>query len=143
VSEWTVWADGSGTTGGPAGIGYVARNGSRETSGSLALRNATNQQAELLAAAYALHCLPEGSTVKLISDSQYLVLGWNEFPNRKRKKNLDHWRRLELAAARHREVTFEWTRGHVGTWGNEEADRLAGEARSAALTLPPCETEEG
>lgn len=131
MSDWTVYADGSGTTGGPAGIGYFARNGSRETSGSLPLRDATNQQAELLAAAYALHCLPEGSTVKVVSDSEYLVLGWNE--GRKRKKNVAHWFRLELAVARHREVTFEWTRGHVGTPGNEEADRLAGEARRDAL----------
>ena len=132
MSRWTVWADGSGTTGGPAGIGFVARNGKERMEGSLALRDATNQQAEILAAAYALVQLPEDSTVELVSDSQYLILGWNDYPKRKRKANLAHWDRLIRAVARHREVTFKWTRGHVGTWGNEEADRLAGEARLEA-----------
>lgn len=130
----TVWTDGSGTTGGPAGIGFYAITDELEGTieGSLALSNATNQQAELLAAAYALNELPAESHVTLISDSEYVVLGWNEYPRRKRKRNLDHWARLQIAAARHRSVTFEWTRGHAGTEGNERADKLAGSARREA-----------
>lgn len=135
--SWTVWTDGSGTTGGPAGIGYYAvcneYGHSGTHTGSLPVPNATNQQAEILAAAFALHELPAGSEVAIVSDSEYLVLGWNEYPRRKRKKNLAHWARLERAAERHAAVTFEWTRGHVGTEGNETADRLAGEARREAM----------
>lgn len=128
----TVFADGSGTTGGPAGIGYVAFDGDvPHSEGSLPLRNATNQQAELLAAAYALHNLPAGSEIVLVSDSEYVVKGWNE--KRRRRKNLAHWQRLEIAVARHRVVTFVWTRGHNGTAGNERADELAGAARRQAL----------
>lgn len=129
-----VWTDGSGTTGGPAGIGFYAIADEIEgtITGSLALDNATNQQAEILAAAFALHELPEGSTVTVVSDSEYLVLGWNEYPRRKRKANLRHWARLERAVARHESVSFEWTRGHAGTDGNEHADRLAGAAREIA-----------
>jgi ribonuclease HI len=144
----TVWTDGSGTTGGPAGIGYVAFADEIEGAilGSLPLRNATNQQAEILAVALALHELPGRSTVTVVSDSEYVVLGWND-PRRLllwktngwRKAsggpvaNVAHWQRLLRAAERHASVTVEWTRGHVGTDGNERADRLAGQARATAL----------
>lgn len=146
----TVWTDGSGTTGGPAGIGWwaIADELDGTLCGSLPLPNATNQQAEILAVALALHELPEGSDVTVISDSEYVVLGWNE-PNRLRLwqtngwrkasggavANVRHWERLLLAAARHRSVRVEWTRGHVGTDGNEMADKLAGQARAAAKAL--------
>lgn len=141
--SWTVWTDGSGTTGGPAGIGFYAECDPSEDApshpftGSLPLRDATNQQAELLAAAFALHDLfelcGEPQDVTVVSDSEYLVRGWNEYPARRRKKNLAHWARLTCAAARHRSVVFKWTRAHVGTAGNEEADRLAGDARQQAI----------
>src|ERR1700751_1974024 len=59
----------------------------------------TNNRMELLAAIIGLESLPVGSIVTLYSDSQYLVntftKGW------KRKKNVDLWKRLDAAAARH------------------------------------------
>lgn len=125
----TVWVDGSGTTGGPAGIGFYATWGELVAEGNLSIANATNQQAELLAAAWALHTLPR-SDVTVISDSEYVVKGWNE--RRRRRANVRHWERLERAVSRHRSVTFEWTRGHAGTHGNERADELARAARLAA-----------
>jgi ribonuclease HI len=130
-----VYTDGSGTTGGPAGIAYVALGDgiALVKEGSLSLDRATNQQAEILAAAFALHEIEPGPTIQIISDSEYLVKGWNEYPKRKRKKNLAHWARLTAAVEKHRSVTFSWTRGHRGTPGNERADKLAGEARRAAL----------
>jgi ribonuclease HI len=144
MMNWTVWTDGSGQRGGPAGVGFYAEgDGGAPFTGSLPLADATNQQAEILAAAYALHQLPEGSVVKLISDSEYVVRGWNEYiPMWRRNgwlkkdggvpKNLAHWRRLAEAVERHMLVSFEWVEGHTGIYGNEEADRLAGEARQAA-----------
>jgi ribonuclease HI len=140
-----VWSDGAGTTGGPAGVGFVAVSGGHRLSGSRSLRNATNQQAELHAAIHALEQLPAGSTVLLVSDSRYLVTNWNEHLRewklrgwRRRGSNaapvnLGLWQRLEEAVGRHLAVNFEWTKGHAGTEGNEEADRLAVEARSRAL----------
>jgi ribonuclease HI len=137
---WTVWTDGSGTTGGPAGVGFYAicdddAFGEGTFTGSLSLPNATNQQAELLAAAFALHsltelCQGEQQDVTVVSDSEYVVKGWNE--QRRRKANVAHWQRLDRAVAEHRSVTFMWTRGHAGTEGNEEADRLARVAREEA-----------
>jgi ribonuclease HI len=144
--SWKVWADGSGTTGGPAGIGFVAlAEYGAEMSGSLPLRNATNQQAEILAAAYALTKIPERSIVTVISDSEYVVKGWNEYLPQWRAKgwrkksggtpaNMRHWQRLIEAVELHLDVSFLWTRGHAGTHENELADRLAGEARRLALT---------
>jgi ribonuclease HI len=43
--------------------------------------------------------------------------------------NLAYWQRLLRAVAKHETVVFSWTRGHVGTVGNETADKLAGKAR--------------
>ena len=151
--EWVVHTDGSGTTGGPAGIAFVARRGGELIEDSLPLASATNQQAEILAAVYALHRLPAGSAVTVVSDSEYLVKGWNEYlPDwrsrgwRKRTggtpKNTAHWRRLIEAAERHESpVTFSWTRGHAGTLDNERADVLAVLARQAAIAgalTPTC-----
>lgn len=140
-----VYTDGSGTTSGPGGIAYVAldENGAFIQEESLPLREATNQKAEILAAAYALHRLPGGSEIKIISDSEYLVKGfhewlpaWLENGWRKRSggraKNQAHWQRLHDAAQRHIVVAFEWCEGHAGIEWNERADVLAGQARAVA-----------
>ena len=69
---WELDRDGSGTTGGPAGAGVAAyREGRLEFSNGFPLEDATNQQAEILAAALALLRIPERSRVVLHSDSKY------------------------------------------------------------------------
>jgi ribonuclease HI len=86
------------------------------------LGNATNQQAEIAAAAVGLENLKEPCRVHLLSDSRYVVetMGgtW------KKKTNHDWWRRLEKAASRH-QIEWEWTRGHAGHEIQEAADDLA------------------
>lgn len=145
VASFIVWTDGSGTTGGPAGIAYVGIGDDGIFEASIPVQNATNQQAEILAAAFALHALPAGSVVTVVSDSEYVVKGWSD-PDRlplwrtngwKKKSGGDvanprHWQRLVEAADRHREVSFEWIRGHDGNDQNERADALAKEARQTA-----------
>jgi ribonuclease HI len=71
-------------------------------------------------------------TVLVISDSEYVVLGVQN-PTRKRNANVDLWIGLDEAIRKHTVVEFMHTRGHAGDPGNEEADRLAGEFRRAAL----------
>jgi ribonuclease HI len=92
------------------------------------LGSATNQQAEIAAAALGLENLKEPCRVHLVSDSRYVVetMGgtW------KKKTNHDWWRRLEKAASRH-QIKWEWTRGHAGHEIQETADDLA--RRIAAL----------
>jgi len=142
-----VYTDGSGTTGGPAGIAFVAFASDApdtQIESALPLESATNQQAEILAAAYALHTLPPAKLVTIWSDSEYLVKGWNQYlpqwlKNDWRRasggqaKNIAYWQRLLRAAGRHETVSFQWLRGHDGHEHNERADKLAGEARRMAL----------
>jgi ribonuclease HI len=86
------------------------------------LGHATNQQAEIVAAALGLESLREPCQVHLFTDSRYVV---ETMSGRfRRKANPDWWRRLDQAAARH-EVVWEWTRGHVGHLVQEAADRAA------------------
>jgi ribonuclease HI len=86
------------------------------------LGKATNQQAEIAAAAVGLEALREPCRVHLLTDSRYVV---ETMSGRfKRKANHDWWQRLDKAAGRHK-VTWEWTRGHVGHLIQEAADRAA------------------
>jgi ribonuclease HI len=98
---------------------------------------ATNQRAEILAAAFALENLKEPCTVTLRSDSKYVVETMSG--NFKRKTNLDCWQRLDDAASMHT-VSYEWVRGHAGDPLQEAADKLArntaklGDATDVMLT---------
>lgn len=83
---------------------------------------ATNQQAEIVAAAIGLETLRESCDVDLFTDSRYVV---ETMSGRYRKKtNHKWWQRLDEAASRHR-VNWRWTRGHVGHLLQETADATA------------------
>ena len=86
------------------------------------LGNATNQQAEIAAAAIGLESLKERCDVTLMSDSRYVIetMGgtW------KRKTNHEWWRRLDAAAERHH-IKWAWVKGHDGHIVQEVADDLA------------------
>lgn len=86
------------------------------------LGKATNQQAEIAAAAIGLESLKEPCDVHLFTDSRYVVETMNG--RFRRKANLPWWERLDKAAARHR-VRWEWTRGHAGHLLQEAADNAA------------------
>src|ERR1700674_6075317 len=86
------------------------------------LGKATNQQAEIAAAALGLEALSEPCLVRLHTDSRYVVETMcGRF---RRKTNHEWWKRLDKAAARH-EVRWEWTRGHDGHVIQEAVDRGA------------------
>lgn len=86
------------------------------------LGRATNQQAEIAAAAIGLEALREPCDVKLFTDSRYVV---ETMSGRfRRKANLPWWERLDRAAKKHT-VHWEWTRGHVGHLLQEAADNAA------------------
>lgn len=86
------------------------------------LGQATNQQAEVAAAALGLESLLEPCRVHLFTDSRYVV---ETMSGRfRRKTNHEWWQRLDTAAARH-EVKWEWTRGHDGNLVQEAADKAA------------------
>jgi ribonuclease HI len=86
------------------------------------LGSATNQQAEIAAAAIGLESLKEACDVTLLSDSRYVVetMGgtW------KRKTNHDWWQRLDKASAKHT-IKWQWIKGHNGHEVQEIVDKLA------------------
>lgn len=91
---------------------------------------ATNQQAEIVAAAIGLEALRESCAVDVFTDSRYVVETMKG--NFRRKTNIDWWNRLDRATSRHR-VNWQWTKGHDGHHIQETADatarRIAAEER--------------
>jgi ribonuclease HI len=86
------------------------------------LGKATNQQAEIAAAALGLEALKESCQVRLHTDSRYVVETMcGRF---RRKANHEWWKRLDNAASRH-EVEWRWEQGHAGHLVQEAADRAA------------------
>lgn len=86
------------------------------------LGHATNQQAEIAAAALGLEALSEPCVVRLFTDSRYVVETMcGRF---RRKTNHEWWKRLDNATNRH-QVEWLWERGHAGHLIQEAADRAA------------------
>ena len=83
---------------------------------------ATNQQAEIAAAAVGLEALRQPCQVSIFTDSRYVVETMNG--RFRRKANLPWWERLDKAAAAHK-IRWEWTRGHAGHLLQEAADSAA------------------
>jgi ribonuclease HI len=92
------------------------------------LGSATNNQAEIVAAAIGLETLKEPCDVSLYTDSQYVVQ--TQLGNYRQKTNREFWERLRKAADRHR-VKWFWTRGHANDPVQEEVDRAARRIASA------------
>jgi len=129
----TIYTDGacSGNPG-PGGYGVVLLSGNHRKELSEGFRLTTNNRMELLAAIKGLEALKrDGITVRLYTDSQYLVnavnKGWVFEWERKRfakKKNQDLWKRF-LEVYRRHQVTLTWVRGHNNNPENERCDMLA------------------
>ena len=83
---------------------------------------ATNQQAEVAAAALGLEQLREPCRVTVMSDSRYVV---ETMSGRfRRKSNHDWWARLDKASARH-QIKWQWLKGHAGHVAQEAVDKAA------------------
>lgn len=86
------------------------------------LGEATNQQAEIAAAALGLSSLREPCRVRVVTDSRYVV---ETMAGRfRRKSNLEWWQKLDEASRPH-QVAWEWAKGHAGHVIQEAADRAA------------------
>ena len=126
---------------GPGGYGCVlravdARGNVHERELSGGYRLTTNNRMELMGVIAGLEALRYPCTVRVITDSQYVVRaftdGWVEgwlsrgwkTAGRQPVKNVDLWQRLLRAKEPHT-VTFEWVRGHAGHPENERCDSLA------------------
>ena len=120
---------------GPGGWGVVFRfrNTEKELWGGEAAT--TNNRMELTAVIRGLEALTRPSRVRVYTDSQYVQKGISEWihswkrrgwrtADKKDVKNVDLWKQLDEAAARHA-VEWHWVRGHAGHPENERADALA------------------
>ncbi len=120
---------------GPGGWGALLIAGKRRKTMHGGDPETTNNRMELTAAIEALNALNGPRSVRLYTDSKYVMHGINDWmPNwkyrgwktaaRKPVKNKDLWQALDDAQGRH-EIEWIWVKGHDGDPGNEEADALA------------------
>ncbi|HEV7397714.1 MAG TPA: RNase H family protein [Pyrinomonadaceae bacterium] len=126
MKQVTVFCDGSSLGNGredmrAAAVALLGYRGHWRCFGEY-LGSATNQQAEVAAAAIALENLREPCRVHLHSDSRYVIETMSG--RYRRKANLNWWARLDKAAAPHN-VTWEWVKGHAGHVVQEAADKAA------------------
>lgn len=139
---FTVYTDGSclGNPG-PGGVGIVVLKDSVEIGRfSFGEKYTTNNRMELLAAmsgiAYVKETYGYDSTIKVMSDSQYVVKGMTEWRHGWKKKNwkgckanLDLWQQIDVLG---NDCQYEWVRGHNKDYYNEIADDLAQAAAQEA-----------
>ncbi len=140
MNSVTIYTDGASSGNpGPGGYAAVIIDGRRRREISGGFRLTTNNRMELFAAITGLEALAGSRSVRLYSDSQYLVESlnqgwvqtWKSKGWRKTKKervpNADLWQRLLTLLERH-QVVFRWVEGHSGEPLNERANWLAQKA---------------
>jgi ribonuclease HI len=120
---------------GPGGWGVLLRYGDVEKELCGGEANTTNNRMEMLAVISGLEALKRASTVRITTDSQYVLKGITEWmvgwkargwktAAKQPVKNVDLWQRLDAALATH-SVEWKWVKGHAGHEENERADQLA------------------
>jgi ribonuclease HI len=148
LSEVDVFTDGAcrGNPG-PGGWAAILRYRATEKELSGFAPDTTNNRMEMTAAIEGLEALKRPCRVRLYSDSQYLrdgitkwIEGWKRrgwrTADKQPVKNIDLWKRLDAAAARHT-VSWIWVRGHSGHPENERADALARARAAEAVEEQP------
>lgn len=139
MTEVEIYTDGA-CRGNPGPGGWaallIAGTERKELSGAEA--ETTNNRMELMAAISALSALRRRCSVKLYTDSKYVLQGLTEWlPQWKARgwktaarapvKNKDLWELLDTAASA-QDIEWIWVKGHSGHEGNEFVDALANRA---------------
>ena len=135
MAKIDIYTDGA-CSGNPGKGGYgvvVYKDGESIDKFSKGFINTTNNRMELMACIAGIRKYKGEGDITVITDSEYVKKGITEWidnwknnnwiaSNRKPVKNKDLW--IELDSIK-KDVEWEWTRGHIGNEGNEEADSLA------------------
>jgi ribonuclease HI len=144
---FTIWTDGSALPQNPGRGGYAAiiiNNASREEKVITGCyKHTTNNRMEAMAIINAIISCPDGSFIKVLSDSKYVINslqkwipGWKRNGWRKKEgelcKNVDLWEKY-LNERGKRKVTFEHVHGHAGIKYNEKVDEIANNIASAQI----------
>jgi ribonuclease HI len=134
--EVTLYTDGAcrGNPG-PGGWGVVLQYGTTRKTLCGGDPATTNNRMELTAVIRGLQALSRKCSVKVVTDSKYVIQGITEWmPNWKQRGwrtaakkpvlNSELWMLLDELVAQHA-VQWEWVKGHSGHPENELADQLA------------------
>lgn len=147
----TAYTDGSCLRSGAGGWGAVIldQGDERELSGGEA--GTTNNRMEMMAAIATLISISPERPVKIITDSEYLMMGvekylasWKAKSWRKADggpvKNIDLWKQID-SLLQGRSVKWAWVKGHSNDKYNDWADRLATtESKKIQDRMPQTET---
>ena len=123
---------------GPGGWGALLRFQGVEKEISGAEEETTNNRMELLAAITGLRALKERHRVRLVTDSQYLQKGMENWLDNwirrgwktaagKGVLNRDLWEQIVAFREAH-DIVPEWVEAHAGHEFNERCDQLANQA---------------
>ena len=139
MSHVVVYTDGScaPTNPGPGGWAYLLMDGRSEELVNGSERHSTNNRMEMTAAIEALKSIPDGTTLDLYTDSEYLqkgitiwIVSWkkkNRLTGPNAVKNNDLWQILDIENQRV-SVNWHWVRAHNNNEYNERVDKAAREA---------------
>lgn len=127
---------------GPGGWACLLRFGAAERVLSGSEQDTTNNRMELRAVIAGLAALKESCRVEVITDSQYVSRGMNEYIRRwvsagwlnsrgERIANRDLWEELIRESGRHH-VEWIWVRGHAANPDQNRCDRIAQAAARSA-----------
>lgn len=135
--KYILYTDGSCSGNpGPGGWGvFCVDDNGNLTESSGGSYETTNNAMELTAAIEGLQPIPKGSTVKVYTDSQYVINGITKWIKGWKRRNWHNaaggpvanrvlWEALETVT-QGKDVTWIWVKGHNGNPGNERADTLA------------------
>ena len=122
-------------------LSYSTPEKSRRLSDGVELT--TNNRMELTAAIEALGSLKKTCEIGFYTDSKYLQNGITDWisnwkrngwrtASKRQVKNKDLWQELDRLVQLH-QISWHWTQGHAGNWGNERAHRLASVAMHKLL----------
>lgn len=134
-TEFVLYTDGCCLqSSGRGGAAFLLRGETGQLVARGSLRRTTNNRAELIAVLQGLRATPEGSRVRIETDSMYVARGITQYARwaadgwRTRAGNpVAHrslWTRL-IALLDEREVRVAWIRGHSGHAENQLVDRQA------------------
>jgi ribonuclease HI len=139
-----IFADGA-CSGNPGKGGYAAilKYGDKVKEITGCCSYTTNNRMELTAIIEALRTIKRPCTIKVITDSYYVVKGMEEWvhkwqkngwknSNKKPVLNRDLWEELLSLSSKHN-IKWQWIKGHHGHPENEKCDKLAKKAISQCL----------
>ena len=123
---------------GPGGYGAILKYNEEIKEISGYEPETTNNRMEMVAIIEALHQIKRPCTIKVVTDSNYVVKGMSEWmpgwikrnwqtSQKKPVLNRDLWEELSKLNQLHK-IEWEWVRGHHGHPENERCDQLAKEA---------------